>query len=65
MGSQRIKFKKRIYERYQIKRSNDDELRQRDLLYQSQKNSESNRLIQKFETSLEQEKMMKIIHTRC
>jgi hypothetical protein len=64
MGSQRIKFKKRIYERYQIKRSNDDELRQRDLLYQSQKNSESNRLIQKFETSLEQEKMMKIIHTR-
>jgi hypothetical protein len=65
MGSQRIKFKKRIYERYQIKRSNDDELRQRDLLYQSQKNSESNRLIQKYETSLEQEKMMKIIHTRC
>jgi hypothetical protein len=65
MGSQRIKFKKRMYERYQIKRSNDDELRQRDLLYQSQKNSESNRLIQKFETSLEQEKMMKIIHTRC
>jgi hypothetical protein len=65
MGSQRIKFKKRMYERYQIKRSNDDELRQRDLLYQSQKNSESNRLIQKFETSLEQEKIMKIIHTRC
>jgi hypothetical protein len=64
MGSQRIKFKKRMYERYQIKRSNDDELRQRDLLYQSQKNSESNRLIQKFETSLEQEKIMKIIHTR-